>query len=73
MGDMGDVFNDLNKMRKERRAKYGIACPTCTIKLPKASPTILLPQQRCRVCGYRDPRPRLSFEQAYPGATEIKS
>jgi hypothetical protein len=26
--------------------------------LPKACPTILLPQQRCRIHGYRDPRPR---------------
>lgn len=22
-------------------------------------PPILLPQQRCKVCGYRDPRPRI--------------
>lgn len=72
MGDMGDVFNSLKDMRKDRRAKYGIPCPTCTTKFPKANPTIMLPQQRCKVCGYRDSRPRLSFEEAYPGCEKIE-
>lgn len=58
MGDMGDFWRDVNEARKEERARLGVNCPTCTVKLPRAHPTILLPQQRCRVCGYRDPRPR---------------
>lgn len=28
----------------------------------EAAPSILLPQQRCKVCGYRDPRPRQQSE-----------
>ena len=59
MGDMGDDFRAMREAKKERRRKYGIECPVCKVKLPKAFPTILLPQQRCRMCGYRDPRPRV--------------
>lgn len=59
MGDMGDYFNDLRESRKERRALYGVNCPRCKEVRPKAHPSILLPQQRCKVDGYRDPRPRI--------------
>lgn len=59
MGDMGDYFNDLKDARKERRRLHGIECPQCKIARPKAWPSILLPQQRCKVDGYRDPRPRM--------------
>lgn len=62
MGDVGDDFNALKAERKERRRKYGVDCPGCKVKEPKRIPTILLPQQRCKVCGYRDPRPRLQEE-----------
>lgn len=58
-GDMGELWNDLKDERRERREKYGVNCPTCPVQRPKAHPTILLPQQRCKVCGYRDPRPRI--------------
>ena len=57
MGDMGDDFRALKKHRKEQRAKHGVACPECVQRLPKAHPSILLPGQRCRIHGYRDPRP----------------
>ena len=57
MGDMGDYFNAIRDDRRERRALLGIECPQCKIKRPKANPTILLPNQRCKVDGYRDPRP----------------
>ena len=63
MGDMGDIFNAMKDERSLIRAKWGVKCPTCTVNLPKAHPTIMLPQQRCRVCGYRDPRPRLTKDQ----------
>lgn len=59
MGDMGDYFNDLRESRKERRALHGVECPRCKEVRPKAHPSILLPQQRCKVDGYRDPRPRI--------------
>jgi len=54
---MGDDFRALKKHRKEQRAKHGVACPECVQRLPKAHPSILLPGQRCRIHGYRDPRP----------------
>ncbi len=58
MGDMGDTFRAYRDMKRERRDALGVNCPTCTVKSPKAQPSILLPQQRCRVCGYRDQRKR---------------
>jgi hypothetical protein len=56
---MGEFWKDVKEARKERRALHGTDCPGCRKKEPKRTPTILLPQQRCKVCGYRDPRPRL--------------
>ena len=56
MGDMGDYYNDLRESRKERRAKFGVDCPRCAVVRPRAHPSILLPGQRCKVDGYRDPR-----------------
>jgi hypothetical protein len=58
MGDMGDVWNALKDQRRELRAKYGIDCPQCKIVRPKANPSLLLPQQRCKIDGYTDPRER---------------
>lgn len=58
MGDVGDFYNALREDRRERREKYGVPCPRCSEVRPKASPSILLPGQRCNVDGYRDPRPR---------------
>ena len=63
MGDMGEYFNGMKDHRKALRAKYGVNCPVCVEKLPRASPTILLPGQRCKIHGYRDHRPRLTEEQ----------
>lgn len=56
--DYGDMCRDIREARRDKREKYGIACPECVRLLPKANPTILLPQQRCKIHGYRDPRPR---------------
>lgn len=58
MGDMGDYFNDLRHDRRARREAFGVPCPQCKIVRPKANASILLPGQRCKVDGYRDPRPR---------------
>ena len=57
-GDHGEFWNDVRADKREQRAKFGVPCPQCAIKRPKAHPSILLPQQRCKVDGYRDPRPR---------------
>lgn len=58
MGDVGDYFNALKDHRKDLRRRLGVNCPECAKVRPKAHPSILLPQQRCKVDGYRDPRPR---------------
>ena len=58
MGDMGDYYNDLRDSRRDRRARLGVPCPQCATARPKANASILLPDQRCKVDGYRDPRPR---------------
>ena len=58
MGDSAAIWNAIKEERRQRRAALGVDCPGCRKKEPKRTPTILLPQQRCRVCGYRDPRPR---------------
>jgi len=58
MGDMGDDFKAFKDAKRAIRDKYGVACPQCAKVRPKAQPSILLPQQRCKVDGYRDPRPR---------------
>lgn len=55
---MGEIFNAMREAKREKRKRLGVSCPGCNIKEPKRIPTILLPQQRCKVCGYRDPRPR---------------
>ena len=60
MSDSIDTHRDLNAHKKALRAKYGVACPECVIKLPKANPTILLPKRRCRIHNYVDPRPDLT-------------
>ena len=58
MGDMADLFRDLREHKRDLRARLGVPCPQCRVKQPKREPSILLPGQRCRVDGYRDPRPR---------------
>lgn len=54
-------------LRKAKRAAFGVNCPSCATARPKANPSILLPGQRCRVDGYRDPRPELTTEQLAEG------
>jgi hypothetical protein len=63
MGDMAEVFSAMKDHRKKLRATYGVECPQCKIVRPKAHPTILMPQQRCKVDGYKDNRPYLTSEQ----------
>jgi len=62
-GDVGETFNDWRSFNKAIRAMYGVGCPRCKEVRPKAHPSILLPQQRCKVDKYIDPRPRLTEEQ----------
>lgn len=57
MGDMGDMYRERREWMKDRKRELGVDCPQCPVVQPKRIPTILMPQQRCRVCGYKDPRP----------------
>jgi len=58
MSDYGDMCKDIRNAKREARFNHGVPCPACVEKLPKANPSILLPQQRCKIHGYRDPRKR---------------
>lgn len=72
MSDMIDAFRALKKLRAAERKVFGVPCPVCREKLPKAQPKILLPGQTCRAhrphC--RDDRPEITQEQF--AALEIK-
>ena len=35
MGDMGDMWKELKKERREMRARLGVTCPQCNVKQPK--------------------------------------
>lgn len=63
MGDMGELYQSMRDHKKAIRAKYGVPCPECKRLQPRRDATILLPQQRCKVDGYRDPRNQLKDEQ----------
>lgn len=63
MSDTADMYRAMGEHNKALRKKYGVECPECKRWRPKANATILLPQQRCRVDKYRDPRPDLTDEQ----------
>lgn len=59
MGDMGDFYRDIKDHQRRLREKFGVECPKCKTGRQKTNASILLPQQRCKVDGYRDPRPYL--------------
>lgn len=59
-GDEGEHWKAVKDYTKGLRAKHGVNCPGCPKVQPKRIPTVLLPQQRCKVCGHRDPRPRIN-------------
>lgn len=63
MSELGEIFSAHADLRKVRRKIFGVDCQECVRLLPRANPTILLPQQRCRIHGYRDPRPELTDAQ----------
>lgn len=58
VSDYGDFCRDLRDAKRDARSKHGVPCPECQRLLPKAHPAILLPGQKCRIHGYRDPRKR---------------
>ena len=62
MSDTIDDFRALKQWKLRERAHFGVPCPVCIERLPRAHPKILLPQQTCRAHRphYRDPRPELT-------------
>lgn len=62
MSDTIDDFRALKEYRAMVRKHFGVPCPMCIKEQPRRQPTILEPQQRCRVHKppYRDPRPELT-------------
>lgn len=58
MSDMIDAFRDIKAIRIAERKVFGLPCPVCAEKLPRAQPKILQPRQRCRAHSphYCDPR-----------------
>lgn len=58
MSDAIDDFRALKQMRARERVAFGVKCPECLRRLPKAHPKVLLPGQTCRAHKphYRDPR-----------------
>lgn len=58
MSEIAEIGAALRAERKEKRARLGVKCPRCHEVRPKSNASILLPGQRCKVDGYRDPRPR---------------
>ena len=57
MSDYAEQCHELKDAKRKARHLYGVDCPVCVEKLPKASPSILMPQQVCKIHKYRDPRP----------------
>jgi hypothetical protein len=63
MSDLGDAFGSLRNHKRTLKELYGVPCPKCNELQPKRMPTNLMPGQRCKVDGYRDPRTPLTNEQ----------
>lgn len=63
MSDVAEMYEAIKDHKKRLRATYGIPCPECQRLLPRANPSVLLPQQTCRIHRYKDLRPELTDEQ----------
>jgi hypothetical protein len=58
MGDMGDMYRDHKEYVKEQKELYGQPCGGCVQDYPNRNPSVLFPNQKCRWCGWVDPRER---------------
>lgn len=65
MSDTIDAFRDLKEYQRAKRLIWGVPCPVCREKRPKANAKILEPGQLCRAHKphYRDPRPEPTDEE----------
>lgn len=60
--DQVRFLKERDARRKKARAEHGIKCWLCEELYPKRIPTTLLPGRKCKVCGYRDPRPWMNIQ-----------
>ena len=60
MSEVAEMYGQMRSHKKRLREKFGIPCPECQRLLPKANPSILMPQQTCRIHRYKDQRPELT-------------
>jgi hypothetical protein len=51
MSDLGDDYRAWREHKRQRRREKGQPCPGCVIVQPRRDPTIMMPGQKCRVCG----------------------
>lgn len=63
MSEAAEIFNAMKDHKKAIRSKYGVECPECKKIRPKTNASILLPRQKCKVDGYRDPRLALTDDE----------
>jgi len=74
MSDMIDMFRAMKDIRKFERETFGVKCPVCVEKLPKAHAKILLPGQVCRAHkpNYRDPRSHITKQEYSEALAALK-
>src|SRR3546814_6211199 len=62
---MIDAYRDLKAYQRAKRLIWGVPCPVCREKLPRANAKILEPGRICRAHkpSYRDPRPAPNEEE----------
>src|SRR3546814_17001944 len=62
---MIDAYRDLKAYQRAKRLIWGVPCPVCREKLPRANAKILEPGRICRAHkpSYRDSRPEPTEEE----------
>lgn len=63
MDDTAEAIRAARAVEKRIRRHFGRNCPLCRQQRPRGFPTKLLGHYKCRVDGYIDPRPYLTFDQ----------
>lgn len=63
MSEYAELCRDMRDHKRKVKGEFGVLCEGCKIARPKAHPTIMLPKQKCKVCGHKDNRPRSIMEQ----------
>jgi hypothetical protein len=56
MGETGEYWKEHREYRKSQRSLHGNDCLGCKANYPNRIPTLLMPGQTCRVCGYKRER-----------------